>query len=412
MSSSHFCWANSAVQITSARNTSHSGDLASSRWTNWLRCSSAEVGNSSIFAVRPSPPYFALKSLTAAVLLPAVSLPRQYVTLPFASCEAASVGAFLIPLMAAVACVDAPPPPPVLPLSSLLPHATTNDASASTRAIAHVLRHIIERILLLLRVGSGRARPYHRNAQIGSSSMDSSSSCVQLCRELQVTCGCSAYASAMSRRLAEVAAKVGVSEATVSRVLNEKPGVSDATRQAVLTALDVLGYERPAKLRGDRGRLVGLVLPELQNPIFPAFAEVMGAVLVQRGFIPLLCTQTAGGIPEADYVELLLQHHVSGVVFAGGNHAQEGAGHDHYARLAERGLPTVLINASVDDLPFSRVSCDDRVAAEQAMGHLLSLGHAEIGVLLGKPDHVPSQRKLEGARAFAERNGMIELPDS
>jgi DNA-binding LacI/PurR family transcriptional regulator len=216
----------------------------------------------------------------------------------------------------------------------------------------------------------------------------------------------------MSRRLAEVAAKVGVSEATVSRVLNEKPGVSDATRQAVLTALDVLGYERPAKLRGDRGRLVGLVLPELQNPIFPAFAEVMGAALVQRAFIPLLCTQTAGGIAEADYVELLLQHHVSGVVFAGGNHAQAGAGHDHYARLAERGLPTVLINASVDDLPFSRVSCDDRVAAEQAMGHLLSLGHAEIGVLLGKPDHVPSQRKLEGARAFAERNGMIELPDS
>jgi len=79
----------------------------------------------------------------------------------------------------------------------------------------------------------------------------------------------------MSRRLAEVARKVGVSEATVSRVLNEKPGVADATRQAVLTALDVLGYERPTKLRGERARLVGLVLPELQNPIFPAFAEVM-----------------------------------------------------------------------------------------------------------------------------------------
>jgi DNA-binding LacI/PurR family transcriptional regulator len=215
---------------------------------------------------------------------------------------------------------------------------------------------------------------------------------------------------AMSRRLAEVAAKVGVSEATVSRVLNDKPGVSDGTRQAVLTALDVLGYERPTKLRGDRGRLVGLVLPELQNPIFPAFADVMGAALVQRGFIPLLCTQTAGGISEADYVELLLQHHVSGVVFAGGNHAQGGAPHEHYARIAERGLPTILINASMDELPFARVSCDDRVAVEQAIGHVLSLGHTEIGVLLGKPDHVPSRRKLEGARAFAGRHG-IALPD-
>src|SRR3979490_2393231 len=104
----------------------------------------------------------------------------------------------------------------------------------------------------------------------------------------------------MTKRLADVARKVGVSEATVSRVLNEKPGVSESTRQAVLTALDVLGYERPTKLRGERARLVGLVLPELQNPIFPAFAEVVGGALAQQGFTPVLCTQTAGGISEAD----------------------------------------------------------------------------------------------------------------
>jgi transcriptional regulator with XRE-family HTH domain len=76
-----------------------------------------------------------------------------------------------------------------------------------------------------------------------------------------------------ARRLAEVAKKVGVSEATVSRVLNGKAGVSDSTREAVLTALDVLGYERPTQLRGERARLIGLVLPELQNPVFPALAE-------------------------------------------------------------------------------------------------------------------------------------------
>src|SRR5258708_17389955 len=80
---------------------------------------------------------------------------------------------------------------------------------------------------------------------------------------------------APARRLAEVATKVGVSEATVSRVLNGKAGVSEATRQAVLTALDVLGYERPTQLRGERARLIGLVLPELQIPIFPALAEVI-----------------------------------------------------------------------------------------------------------------------------------------
>ncbi|SHL11290.1 LacI family DNA-binding transcriptional regulator [Actinacidiphila paucisporea] len=202
----------------------------------------------------------------------------------------------------------------------------------------------------------------------------------------------------MTRRLAEVAKKVGVSEATVSRVLNGKPGVSDATRAAVLTALDVLGYERPTQLRGERARLVGMVMPELQNPIFPAFAEVVGGALAQQGFTPVLCTQTAGGVSEADYVELLLQQHVSGVVFFGGLYAQAESPHDHYARLAERNLPTVLMNAAIDHLDFPRVSCDDAVAVEQAMNHLMSLGHRRIALVLGPPDHVPSRRKLAAAR--------------
>src|SRR4051794_13112044 len=207
----------------------------------------------------------------------------------------------------------------------------------------------------------------------------------------------------MSRRLAEVARKVGVSEATVSRVLNGKPGVSDSTRDAVLTALDVLGYERPTKLRGERARLVGLVLPELQNPIFPAFAEVVGGALAQQGFTPVLCTQTAGGVSEADYVELLLQQHVSGVVFFGGLYAQADSPHDHYERLAQRGLPTVLLNAAIDGLGFPQVSCDDAVAVEQALGHLVSLGHRKIGLVLATPDHVPSRRKLAAARTAAAK---------
>ena len=210
----------------------------------------------------------------------------------------------------------------------------------------------------------------------------------------------------MSQRLAEVARKVGVSEATVSRVLNEKPGVSDATRQAVLTALDVLGYERPTKLRGERARLVGLFLPELQNPIFPAFGEIVAAGLAQNGYTPVLCTQTAGGISEADYVELLLQQQVSGVVFVGGQYTQDNAPHEHYARLAELNLPTVFVNAPVASLNFATVSTDDAVATEQAWNHLRQLGHERIGIVLGPEDHVPSQRKLAAARRAAEADGL------
>src|SRR3954452_16101102 len=167
-----------------------------------------------------------------------------------------------------------------------------------------------------------------------------------------------AYTGAMSKRLLEVARKVGVSEATVSRVLNDKPGVSDATRQTVLTALDVLGYERPTKLRGERARLVGLVIPELQNPIFPAFAEVLGAALAQNGMTPVLCIQTAGGVSESDFVDLLMQQRVAGVIFAGGLYSQREADHGHYARILDRKLPAVLLNAAIEHLQMPQVVCD------------------------------------------------------
>ncbi|WP_447003250.1 hypothetical protein ACRAKI_26650 [Saccharothrix isguenensis] len=94
------------------------------------------------------------------------------------------------------------------------------------------------------------------------------------------------------------------------------------------------------------------MLPELQNPIFPAFADVVGNALAQRGFTPVLCTRTAGGVTEADYLELLFEQHVSGVVFAGGQYAQADASHEHYRQMTRRKLPAVLVNAAMDDLGF------------------------------------------------------------
>jgi DNA-binding LacI/PurR family transcriptional regulator len=207
----------------------------------------------------------------------------------------------------------------------------------------------------------------------------------------------------MVHRLTAVAGKVGVSEATVSRVLNGRPGVSATTRTAVLTALDVLGYERPAKLRGERARLVGLVLPELGNPIFPALAEVVGGALAQLRFTPVLCASGPNGLLESDYVDMLLDQHASGVIFAGGNFAEADSSHVHYQLLHDRALPVVLVNASSDDLAFAQVSTDDAVATEQAFNHLRALGHEEIGMVLGPEDHMPSRLRLAAFETLTGR---------
>ena len=172
----------------------------------------------------------------------------------------------------------------------------------------------------------------------------------------------------------------------------------------MLTALDVLGYERPTQLRGERARLIGLVLPELQNPIFPALAEVIGGALAQRGFTPVLCTRTAGGLSEADYVGMLLDQHVSGVVFCGGHYAEADAPHDHYRLLRSRGVPVVLLNAAVDTWPSPPSPPTTWPPAEQSYGHLASLGHERIGLVVGPEDHVPSRAQAR-RRSWPRRSG-------
>ncbi len=161
--------------------------------------------------------------------------------------------------------------------------------------------------------------------------------------------------------------------------------------------------------------MVGLVVPELQNPIFPALAEVVGGALAQRGFNAVLCTRT-GSMSEAEYVDMLLERQVSGMVFAGGQYAEADAPHDHYTRLLKLRLPVVLVNAAAEHLDFPRVSTDDAVAMEQAYGHLASLGHERIGLILGpeRPRALAAQaRRLPGAsRAPRPRAAARTRPSS
>ncbi|MFX4294414.1 LacI family DNA-binding transcriptional regulator [Streptomyces bohaiensis] len=204
-------------------------------------------------------------------------------------------------------------------------------------------------------------------------------------------------------RLADIAGQAAVSEATVSRVLNGRAGVAAATRQKVLAALDVLGYERPVRLRQRSAGLVGLVIPELTNPIFPAFAQVIEQVLAGHGYTPVLCTQTPGGATEDELVEQLVERGVTGIVFMSGLHADTSADPGRYTRLAGRGVPFVCINGFNPAVAAPFVSPDDAAATRMAVGHLRDLGHRRVGLAVGPTRFVPVQRKLAG---FLDATGL------
>ncbi|WP_372350642.1 LacI family DNA-binding transcriptional regulator [Streptomyces sp. KL116D] len=213
----------------------------------------------------------------------------------------------------------------------------------------------------------------------------------------------------MTARLADIAAQAGVSEATVSRVLNGKPGVATGTRESVLAALDVLGYERPPRLRTRSAGLVGLITPELDNPIFPALAQVIGQALTRQGYTPVLATQTPGGSTEDELTEMLVDRSVSGIIYVSGLHADTTADTQRYDQLRGQGIPFVLVNGFSPQIKAPFVSTDDRAATRLAVAHLASLGHTRIGLAVGPRRFVPVQRKIEGFQAgMAERFGLTD----
>lgn len=204
-------------------------------------------------------------------------------------------------------------------------------------------------------------------------------------------------------RLADVAARSGVSEATVSRVLNNKPGVSEVQRRAILTALDVLGYERPARMRVKQAGLIGLIVPELSNPVFPMYAQIIETALAAHGYTAVLCTQTPQGVGEDEYVRMLLERGVCGIVFVSGGHASQDGDPRRYVALRDRGVPIVLINGYVPGVDAAFLSCDDATGMDLCVEHLAALGHRRIGLAMGPATFIPSRRKSDAFHAALRR---------
>lgn len=200
-------------------------------------------------------------------------------------------------------------------------------------------------------------------------------------------------------RMLDIAEVANVSTATVSRVLNGKPGASDDVRQSVLAAMDMLGYERPVALRAKADGLVGVVVAEFANPIFAAFAQAIETRLARLGYGALLCSQSPGGTTEEQCVSLLLDQGVRGIVFVSGLHADLYANHQQYADLRNRGVAQVFVNGYAEDIDGTFVGIDEAAAVEVSVRHLVSLGHERIGLAIGPDRFLPSRRKI---RAFSE----------
>ena len=195
--------------------------------------------------------------------------------------------------------------------------------------------------------------------------------------------------------MADIAAHAGVSTATVSRVFNGVGQVSDETRRKVLTAIDELGYDRPAPERTPDTPTIGVIVPELTNPIFAAFAHHLQKEVARAGGIAMIRSQTPGATSEFDHLSSLLEHRVSGLIFVSGRHADLLADLGPYHEVVARSIPLVTINGARAEIPAPDFSTDDTLGIRAAVTHLHELGHSRIALLTGRTHIVPALRKAE-----------------
>ncbi|MBX6385775.1 MAG: LacI family DNA-binding transcriptional regulator [Microbispora sp.] len=209
--------------------------------------------------------------------------------------------------------------------------------------------------------------------------------------------------------LRQVAARAGVSLSTVWRVVNEPKRVRPETRSRVEQAMRELLY-LPGTTREDQ-RLIGLLVPELTNPIFPALAQALETRAAEAGFASILCNTEGATLREIDYVHALLDRRVAGMIFISCEMTNLRGDHSHYARLAAEGARLVFVNGALSSLEVPSIGVDERLAGELATQHLLELGHRRIGFVAGEEHYLPTRLKATGRAAALRAAGAEAAED-
>ncbi|MCA9902616.1 MAG: LacI family DNA-binding transcriptional regulator, partial [Anaerolineae bacterium] len=195
----------------------------------------------------------------------------------------------------------------------------------------------------------------------------------------------------MSRAtIKDVAERAGVSNATVSRVLNNNPQVDENLRLRVLEAVNTLGYQpnRDARrLRAQSSNVIGLIISDIQNPYFISVIGGVEDAAYARQMNVILCNSNEDLTKQAMYLRVMDAERVAGLIIVP-CHCKET---DDILRLSKTGVPIILLDRVLSNSHMDAVLVDNVRGAQEAVTHLIDLGYRRIAII-GGPTYIQTGR--------------------
>lgn len=199
----------------------------------------------------------------------------------------------------------------------------------------------------------------------------------------------------------EVADAAGVSTATVSRVLADKPHIRPEIRERVLAVVESLNY-RPNRvarsLRAQKSNTIGLIVADIQNRFFTSVSRAVEDMAYESGFNIFLCNTDENPAKEAMYFDLMRDENVAGVILA-----PTGQTADSFATAVKLDIPIVVIDRRVRGVEVDSVLIDNVEAACKIVDHLLEDGYRRIGAMFGIGSTTGRERREGFVQAFKDR---------
>ena len=197
----------------------------------------------------------------------------------------------------------------------------------------------------------------------------------------------------------DVAEWAGVSNATVSNVINDKGKVSESTRREVLDAIEALNYRPDAsaqrKLQSRGPKSIGLIIKEIHNPYFADVIVGAQEKAQEEGYAIMLSSSEGERDTEGQIVNLLVEKDVDGIII--NPLLDHDADLSHLFNLKRRNIPFVLLE-EVHGLKSNLVDVDNVQASRKMTSYLIDLGHKDIVHFAGPEYSMHSDERVEGFR--------------